>query len=145
MPLGQGFWFDRRNRRFHKITEHASDAIDKPGRFRARPVANLNPVRDRDAIVRHVASNDFIRVRLWKNHLGWEFDGRPDDALDVLVRFIVKYEVGPVVLVNISDFASGISIVVSASTVLATTSAANLGLSKPKGSGSHGPSCHSRS
>ena len=134
MPLGEGYFYDRisNQRRFYRISEHATDAITRPRLFRAQAVAHLNPVQDRESIVRHVVSQGFIRVRYWKDRLGWEFHGEPDDALAVLRRFIRRREVGPYVQVNISDFQSGISIIVPASEVLIAKSAAELGLIKPK-------------
>jgi hypothetical protein len=128
MPLGEGFWYDRRARRYYKINEHATDATQHPRRFRAQPVSHLDPVADREAIVRYVAAQGFIRLRLHRDRLGFEFHGQADDSVAVLRRFIRRHEVGPVVQVNISDFASGRSVVASAAAVLASTSAADLGL-----------------
>lgn len=128
MVLGIGYFYDRRHYRYHRITEHATDAVTFPSRFRSQEVAHLNPTRDRDVIVRHVAAQGFIRVRLWKSNLGWEFHADPDDALAVLRRFIRRHELGPLVQINISDFASGISVVVPALAALAAKSSADLGL-----------------
>lgn len=131
-PLGIGYFYDRRRHLFVLIDEHATDAVTRPKTFRAQAVAHLNPVQDRDAIVRHTTAQGFIRVRYWKGHLGWEFHGNPDLALAVLRRFIRRRELGQLVQVNISDFKSGISICVPASDVLAVRSARALGLTKHK-------------
>jgi hypothetical protein len=65
MPLGDGWWYDRRARRYFKITEHATCGVQHPRRFQSQAVAHLDPVADREVIVRHVAAQGFIRVRLW--------------------------------------------------------------------------------
>jgi hypothetical protein len=129
MPLGIGLFFDRRRRRYISIHEHASDVIAHPRRFRAQMVAGLDPVRDRSVIIRHVASQGFVRVRWWRGDLGWEFASEAEDAVRTLKSFIRRRGVGPVVVVNISDFASGISILRTAAQVLTAGSAAELGLS----------------
>lgn len=106
MPLGKGYWYDRVKHRWHEIQEHATDAVASPARFRAQQVAHLNPVSDRDAIVRHVAAQGFIRVRHWKQ-LGFEFHGDIPAALTVLKRYIKRKEVGPYTTIHIADFEQG--------------------------------------
>lgn len=132
MPLGNGWWYDRRSHRYHKITEHATDAVEFPRRFRSQAVAHLSPINDREVIVRHVAAQGFIRLRLWKANFGFEFHGDPETAVAVLRRFIKREELGPVIEVNISDFATGISVLTSVVTVLASTSAADLGFTEAR-------------
>lgn len=106
MPRGKGYWYDRQKRRYRKIDEHATDAVATPALFRAGPVAHLNPVKDREAIVRHVASQGFIRIRHW-DRLGFEFHGDKETALRVLKRYIKREEIGPYFLVHLADFATG--------------------------------------
>lgn len=136
MPLGIGWWYDRRSRRYHRIIEHASDATAQSRRFRAQAVAHLNPVTDREIIVRTVAAEGFIRARLWRGQLGWEFHGDPASALAVLRRFIKRHGLGPAAVVNISDFASGRSVEVSIATVLAARDPGDLDLLPPTATGS---------
>jgi len=126
MPLGIGFWYDRRSRRYHLITEHATDAVEHPRRFRSQAVAHLNPVRDRDAVVRFVAVQEFIRIRHYKDRLGWQFHDQPDAALAVLRRFIRRHEIGILTLVTFTDFAAGWSVTVSAATIMTARSAAKV-------------------
>ena len=130
MPLGIGWWYDRRSYRYHVITEHATDAVEFPRRFRSQAVAHLNPISDRETIVRHVAANGMIRLRLWKANLGFEFHGDPEAAVAVLHRFIKREELGPVIQINISDFSSGISVLTSVAAVQAAKSAAELGFTE---------------
>ena len=130
MPLGQGWWYDRRSYRYIKITEHATDAVEFQKRFRSQAVAHLSPINDREVIVRHVAAQGFIRLRLWKANLGFEFHGDPEAAVAVLRRFIRREELGPVIQINISDFRSGISVLTSVAAVQAAASAADLGFTE---------------
>ncbi len=128
MPLGTGFWFDRRKRRYHRIDEHAQDAIGHPGKFRSQPVAHLDPVRDRDVIVIFVSQQGFIRIRHHRGHLGWQFWGEPNDALDDLRRFCTKYEVGPATIVTATDFSTKLSVTASLASFAPTLSAFDVGL-----------------
>ncbi len=127
MPLGTGYFYDRHRRRYLRIREHASDAVAHPARFRARAVAHLDPVRDREVIVRQVAAQGFIRVRLWKAHLGWEFHGDPEVAVAILRRFIARHCLGPVVVVQLTDFATNTALIRSVATILARRTASALG------------------
>lgn len=106
MPRGEGFWYDRRKSRWHLITEHATDAVTYPSKFRAGPVAHLNPTIDREEIVKYVAAQGFIRVRHW-DRLGFEFHEDIPDALKALRRYIKSREIGTMFLVHIADFKSG--------------------------------------
>lgn len=103
MPLGQGYFYDRQRKRYIPIQEHATDAVTYPRRFRAQAVAHLNPVQDRDQIVRHVVTQGFIRVRLWK-HLSWEFQGEPREALRTLMRYIRAKDLGDLFPVHVADY-----------------------------------------
>jgi hypothetical protein len=107
MPLGDGFFYDRKRRRYIRITEHATDAVTRPDVFSSHKVKHLDPVKDRDTIVIHVLKNGFIRVRHWKDRLGWQFWGDTEDALKTLKRYIKKNGVGDGAVITFTDFKTG--------------------------------------
>jgi hypothetical protein len=132
-PFGLGFWYDRRSHRYHRIADHAADAVEHPRRYRSMAVANLNFLSDREAIIRHVVAKQFIRIRLWRDHLGFEFHGDQDDAFSTLRRFIKRHEVGPVVIVTFSDLSCNACVQFSVADVLAARKATDLGMPAIKG------------
>jgi hypothetical protein len=107
MPLGNGYFYDRKKKMYIDIMEHATDAVTRPEVFKSHDVKNLNPVTDRDTIVIHVLKQGFIRVRHWKDHLGWQFWGEPEKALRDLRKYIKDNEVGDLANVTFTDFQSG--------------------------------------
>lgn len=106
MPLGEGYFYDRKRRRYISIQEHATDAVTRPEVFKSHKVKHLDPVSDRDIIVIHVLRQGFIRVRHWKQHLGWQFWGAPKTSLEVLRRYIKKHDVGDGCIITFTDFAT---------------------------------------
>jgi len=110
MPLGDGYFYDRKRKKYIRIEEHATDAVTRPDTFGSHAVKHLNPVADRDTIVIHVLKNGFIRVRHWKDRLGWQFWGEPEKSLKILKNYIKKNSVGDGAVVTFTDFESGKSI-----------------------------------
>lgn len=106
MPSGDGYWLRRKPRRLVVIDEHATDAVTRPKVFGTEDLAHLNPVRDREEIVRWVAAKGWIRIRHWR-HLGFEFHGDRQGALKLLRWYIDQQEVGDFLPVHIADFESG--------------------------------------
>jgi hypothetical protein len=107
MPSGNGYFFNRKTKRYIKIYEHATDAVTRPKVFGTEEIKHLNPVTDRDQIVIHVLKNGFIRVRDWAGYLGWQFWGDPDDALKILKKYIKKHEIGNGYVITFTDFETG--------------------------------------
>jgi hypothetical protein len=107
MPLGIGYFYDRKRKKYILIEEHATDAITRPDTFGSHAVKHLNPVADRDTIVIHVLRNGFIRVRHWKDRLGWQFWGEPEKSLKTLKSYIKKNDIGEGSIVTFTDFQSG--------------------------------------
>lgn len=119
MAESQGWWYDRRKKRFIKINDHARDAADHMDRYRIKTMTPLETAciayslyaDMRDTIIKGVCNNGFIRVRLIKGHstntLGWQFIGVPHDAFAVLKRFAKRHGVGPLVEVTFTDFGLG--------------------------------------
>lgn len=114
MPLGAGFWFDRKVGTYLRIEEHATNALADPNRYgieawvrdfrRRHRNAQPSPVEDRDAVVIAVAKQGFIRIRHYKDRLGWQFYGDPLEAVIELRRYIEKHEVGDLTIVTFTDF-----------------------------------------
>ena len=104
---GDGFWYDRQRKRLILIEDHAVDAKAKPVKFRIDPreVELLQPVKDRELIIKLVCQRGFIRIRHTKGFLGWQFWGDPVEALEVMQRFFSTYDVGPATQVTFTDFA----------------------------------------
>lgn len=94
MARGQGYFYDRKKRKYIEIDEHATDAINNYKKFRCNDVKDLCPRKDRDEIVRHVLAQGFIRVRDHRDRIGWQFHGDSISALRVLRKYIKKHEVG---------------------------------------------------
>ena len=109
MPTGFGFWYDRLKKRYWKITDHAQDAILYPNKFRAQNIVHLDPIRNRDEIIRFVARQGFIRIRLIKDHLGFQFHGNPESALKTLKRLARRHSLGPAIQVTFTDFECNIT------------------------------------
>ena len=104
MPLGEGYFYDRRKKKLIVIDEHATDSVTRPNIFRSKKVCHLNPVIDRDEIVIYTLKQGFIRIRLWKGELGFQFWGSPKEAKKTLMWFAKKKEVGDYCRVTFSDF-----------------------------------------
>jgi len=104
MPLGNGYFYDRKKKKLIDIYEHATDVINRWETFRAKKVSKLNPVTDRDAIVIYVLRQGFIRIRLWNGQLGWQFWGNEPLARKVLHWFARKAEIGKYCVVTYTDF-----------------------------------------
>jgi hypothetical protein len=110
-PAGLGFWYDRMNRRWWRIRDHLVDALAYPQRSRLT-AAEADYIRatpggfeaQRAIGITLVASHGFIRVRLIRDRLGWQFHGDSEDSLRILRRFAARYELGPMVLVRWTDF-----------------------------------------
>jgi hypothetical protein len=107
MPLGDGYFYDRKRKKYIRIEEHATDAVTRPDTFRSHDVKHLSPVADRDTIVIHVLKNGFIRVRHWKDRLGWQFWGEPEKSLKTLKSYMKKNEIGNGTIITFTDFESG--------------------------------------
>ena len=107
MPLGDGFFYDRNKKKYIRIDEHATDAVTRPDVFNSHDVKHLNPTTDRDQIVIHVLKNGFIRVRHWKERLGWQFWGNPQESLDILKKYIRKNGLGLGCIITFTDFSTG--------------------------------------
>lgn len=110
MPLGTGYFYDRVKNKYITIYEHATDAVTRPDVFRSHEVAHLNPTQDRDEIVIHVLKKGFIRVRHWKDCLGWQFWGDSTKSLSLLKQYIKKNDVGDYTTVTFTDFEKGKSV-----------------------------------
>jgi hypothetical protein len=129
MPLGTGYWYDRLNRRYLLIDDHAQDVCRNPQRFRLTAVdlqrailrgdqkphtcqghVVVNNEDVRALIIQRTAVAGYIRIRQWKGHLGWEFAGDPEDALKVLRRYIKSKEIGNTTLITFTDFGMGVSL-----------------------------------
>lgn len=107
MPLGKGFFYDRKRKKYILIEEHATDAVTRPNIFKSHDVKHLDPVKDRDTIVIHVLRNGFIRVRHWKDRLGWQFWGDISGSLKTLKSYIKRHGVGDGAIVTFTDFETG--------------------------------------
>lgn len=129
MPLGEGFWYNRRTNRFIKIDDHARDACANPERFGLTDKDLIKAVsangrewtssmghvvirneEDRDLIIPRVCQAGYIRVRHWSGKLGWQFAGDPINALEVLHRRAGSLGLGPQTLVTFTDFGLGLSV-----------------------------------
>lgn len=108
MPWGTGMWYDRRRKRYIGINDHAIDAHHDPLAFRLtrKQIKHLNPIRDREAIIKLVCQQGFTRVRHYRGRLGWQFWGFVEDSLDELQGFFGKFEVGPAEVVTFTDLAA---------------------------------------
>ncbi len=104
MPLGEGYFYDRKKKRYITIFEHATDAVERPNVFKSHEVKHLNPVTDRDTIVIHVLKKGFIRVRDWRGRLGWQFWGNATEAIQTLRRYINRQGLGDSYIVTLTDF-----------------------------------------
>jgi hypothetical protein len=107
MPLGTGYFYDRIKNKYILIDEHATDAVTRPEVFRSHAITHLNPTKDRNEIVIHVLQKGFIRVRHWKDCLGWQFWGDSAKSLAILKRYIKKNDVGEYVTVTFTNFEKG--------------------------------------
>lgn len=104
MPLGFGYFCDRKTKRFIKINEHATDALKKKEVFGTQDIQHLNPVTNRDEIVLHVLKNGFIRIREWKGKIGWQFWGNQKESKELLKRYIKKFDIGEYATITFTDF-----------------------------------------
>lgn len=112
-PAGLGFWYDRERQRWWRIRDHLLDALAHPERARLSS-AEVERIRatpggfeaQRSVGIPLVATHGFIRVRLIRDRLGWQFHGDREDSLSVLRRFAARHELGPVILVRWTDFSS---------------------------------------
>jgi len=104
MPLGDGYFYDRRKRKLIRIFEHATDSTQRPEVFRSKKVAHLNPVINRDEIVIYTLKQGFIRIRYWKGDLGFQFWGNAKDAKNTLIWFAKKTGVGDYCHVTFTNF-----------------------------------------
>ena len=129
-PLGDGFYLNRRTRRLIRIWEHAEDAVKYPKKFKSQAVSHLDPVKNRDEIVIHtVRVGGFIRVRHWRDHLGFQFWGDPDGALADLRRFGAQ-RLGPASIITATDFSTGLNIIALWAVIRGAPNAYALGLAK---------------
>lgn len=106
MPLGNGFFIERKNNKYHKIDEHATDALANPKLYGTQDIQHLHPVQDRDEVVITTLKNGFIRVRDWKGNIGWQFYGDKEQSLKLLKKYMKKYEVGDYASITFTDFKS---------------------------------------
>ena len=106
--LGSAFWLDRRTKRYIAIHDHAIDAHNTPAQFRISRLAtkSLNPIRDREKIIRMVCEQGFIRVRRYRGRIGWQFWGYPYEALDLLQSYFGRFEIGPAEVITFTDLAA---------------------------------------
>lgn len=104
MPLGNGYFYDRRKRKLITIYEHATDAVSRPEVFRTKKISHLNPVVDRDDIVIYTVKQGFIRIRHWHGDLGFQFWGNGKEAKKTLVWFARKHEIGDYCRITYTDF-----------------------------------------
>ncbi len=110
-PAGLGFWYDRERRRWWRIRDHLLDALTHPERVRLSP-AEVERIRatpggfetQRAVGIPLITSRGFIRVRLIRDRLSWQFHGDPEGSLRVLRRFVARQELGPMLLVRWTDF-----------------------------------------
>jgi hypothetical protein len=107
MPLGDGYFYNRETKKYIRIFEHATDAVSQPDVFKSHDVKHLNPVINRDEIVIHVLKQGFIRVRHWKERLGWQFWGDPKSSLSALKKYMKNYGMSDYCIVTFTDFESG--------------------------------------
>jgi hypothetical protein len=104
MPLGDGYFYDRKKKRLIVIDEHATDAVSRPKVFRTEKIQHLNPFTDRDDIVIYTLKQGFIRIRHWRGNLGFQFWGNGKEAKKILIWFAKKYGVGDYCRVTYTDF-----------------------------------------
>ncbi len=117
MPLGKGYFLNRRTGRLHLVEEHASDVIKRPKRYglteeNIQDTIGTTAVdagyglteEERGLIIRLVTANGFIRIRYHKDRLGYQFTGDPHDALDRLRRLMSRWGVGSYTLITFTDF-----------------------------------------
>lgn len=107
MPSGEGYFFNRQTKRYVKIQEHATDALERPDVFGTQHIQHLNPVINRDEVVLTVLKNNFIRVRDWKGFLGWQFWGDVESSLKTLRNYIKSRELGLGYVITFTDFETG--------------------------------------
>lgn len=129
MPLGEGFWYNRRTNRFIRIDDHARDACANPEKFGLTDKDLIKVVsagcrtwtslqghvlvmgeEDRDLIIPRVCQAGYIRVRHWNGKLAWQFAGDPLLALQTLHRRAERLGLGPATLVTFTDFGLGLSV-----------------------------------
>jgi len=104
MPLGEGYFYDRRNKKLISIDEHATDSVTKPEVFRSKKICHLNPVLDRDEIVIYTLKRGFIRIRLWRGELGFQFWGNIREAKKILIWFAKRKDIGDFCRITFTDF-----------------------------------------
>lgn len=114
---GEGWWYDQRLHRYVPISDHTVDALLAPRRFRLNTSVLTRMTRCglvsphsealRAEFIPYVCNQGFIRVRLLRDTLGWQFAGEPHTPLDVLRRFARRHEVGGSVLVTYTSFGFG--------------------------------------
>lgn len=73
-------------------------------RYRCSQIANLNPVQQRTEIIRAVAKQGFIRIRVDQRHLGFEFHGDAPDAFRIFAYFSDREGLGPALETTVTDF-----------------------------------------
>ncbi|MBA2305089.1 MAG: hypothetical protein H0W08_21010 [Acidobacteria bacterium] len=61
----------------------------------------------RALLIPAVAKEGFIRVRLARQHLGWQFYANAPGALEVLRRFGRRHDLGPALEIAFTDFQAG--------------------------------------
>jgi hypothetical protein len=111
MPLGDGYFYDRKKRKYIRIQEHATAVIENPKLYKSEEVASLNPVKDRDEIVLYALKQGFIRVRDYRGRLGWQFYGDVEGALNELKKYMKKNEFGVGYVITFTDFRTGKEVV----------------------------------
>jgi hypothetical protein len=104
MPLGEGYFYDRRKKKLILIDEHATDSVTRCETFRSKKVAHLDPVKDRDEIVIYTLKQGFIRIRHWKGALRFQFWGKWSEANLTLKWFARKHEIADICEVTFTDF-----------------------------------------
>lgn len=121
MPLGNGFFYDRRKKKLISIDEHATDAVTRPNVFRSHKICHMNPVIDRNDIVIYTLKQGFIRIRHWRGDIGFQFWGNGKEAKKTLIWFARKYEIGDYCCVTYTDFKLKKTIVFSFKDVASVT------------------------
>ncbi len=117
---GSGWWYCRLRRQWYAIYDHAVAVAERPRRFRLDPATVAALVQEhggsalletvRAKLIPLTCAHGWLRVRLHRGTLGWQFAGHAAGAHRVLRCFVRRHEVGPMTHVTFSDFAAGKSV-----------------------------------
>jgi len=107
---GEGWWYDRLNKEYILVEDHAEAALADRRRYRIvdatiEPLLNREDKRTR--IIRYVCAQFFIRIRYHPRRearLAWQFTGEPEEALEVLSSFAQEHDLAEWTETTFTDF-----------------------------------------